>query len=191
MFFKMREQVADLRTFTEKTERRVSPAQPTGDEIATLRSRLGSFRDAVVKSTPASLALSVADLNHLLATTEGPNAMRDHTRIDAITDVIKFSVSLALNGPPFSGERFFLNGTLAARPERNVKHGIILQTKAVEVPGRTPSEGFTRLYLEANHLDGLLLEKLREDGANHVAETMRKVTAIRLEPGFVHLDYAP
>jgi hypothetical protein len=77
------------------------------------------------------------------------------------------------------------------KPVRHPEKGVILETLAVEVPGRELSAGFRAHYVQANHLDTLLMSGLRETTDKGVLEVLKQVTVVRLEPGKVVLDYAP
>lgn len=183
-------QVRDMRNFTDHAPQTIQPEAPTGEALADVRARVVAFGEAVkAKSAPAKLELSVADLNHLLSAQEPVNRLKDILKVEEITDSVKLKVALALNGIPMSGERLFLNGYINARPEVKSDTGLVLLTRSLEVPGKTVSEGFTASYLQANHVDGLILDELRkEDKINAI---LTKISIVRCEPGKVVLEYTP
>ena len=117
------------------------------------------------------------------------NRLQDIARVEAITDVIRVKVALALNGIPFTGERLYLNGFISVRPDLKKDLGPVLLTRAIEVPGRTLTEGFTKTYLEANHLDSLALDEVRKDES--LKTLLGKITTLRCEPGQVIAEYVP
>ena len=47
---------------------------------------------------------------------------------------------------------------IAGSPALAKDTGLIFLTRSIEVPGRELTPGFTKTYLEANHLDGLALD---------------------------------
>jgi hypothetical protein len=182
-------QVREIRTFTDPTAQAISPLAPTGAQKNELQGRLTAFATAIGAKQAATLTLSVDDLNHLLAAQEPVNRLQDIARVEAITDVIRVKVALALNGIPFTGERLYLNGFISVRPDLKKDLGPILLTRAIEVPGRTLTEGFTKTYLEANHLDSLALDEVRKDES--LKPLLGKITTLRCEPGQVIAEYVP
>jgi len=182
-------QVREIRTFTDPTAQAISPLAPTGAQKSELQGRLTAFATAIGAKQAATLTLSVDDLNHLLAAQEPVNRLQDIARVEAITDVIRVKVALALNGIPFTGERLYLNGFISVRPDLKKDLGPVLLTRAIEVPGRTLTEGFTKTYLEANHLDSLALDEVRKDEG--LKTLLGKITTLRCEPGQVIAEYVP
>jgi hypothetical protein len=182
-------QVREIRTFTDPTAQAISPLAPTGAQKSELQGRLTAFATAIGAKQAATLTLSVDDLNHLLAAQEPVNRLQDIARVEAITDVIRVKVALALNGIPFTGERLYLNGFISVRPDLKKDLGPVLLTRAIEVPGRTLTEGFTKTYLEANHLDSLALDEVRKDES--LKPLLGKITTLRCEPGQVIAEYVP
>ena len=182
-------QVREIRTFTDPTAQAISPLAPTGAQKSELQGRLAAFATAIGAKQAASLTLSVDDLNHLLAAQEPVNRLQDIARVEAITDVIRVKVALALNGIPFTGERLYLNGFISVRPDLKKDLGPVLLTRAIEVPGRPLTEGFTKTYLEANHLDSLALDEVRKDEG--LKPLLGKITSLRCEPGQVIAEYVP
>lgn len=183
------EQVREVRRFTDPTAQAIAPAAPSGEELAALRARLQAFAAAVAAKQPAQIELSAADLNHLLAAQEPLSRLQDIAKVEEITDSLRVKVALALNGIPFSGERLYLNGFISVRPEIKKDSGLVLLTRSLEVPGRSLSEGFTKTYLEANHLDGLALDELRKD--QRLLAIFTKITAVRCQPGKLVAEYLP
>jgi hypothetical protein len=100
-------------------------------------------------------------------------------------------VSVAINGPPFSGEHLYLNGYADLTAEKSKDYGIKIATKNLTVPGRKVTEGFLTHYRENNHLDRLLMEGVRASKDPAVMEVLKKVTTVRLEDGAAVLEYAP
>ncbi len=182
-------QVREMRGFTDKTAQAIAPSAPSGKEKAALQARLREFATAVEGKQAAKLELTVADLNHLLAGQEPVSRLQDIAKVEEITDAIRVKVALALNGIPFSGERLYLNGFISVRPEVKQDSGLILLTRTIAVPGRELTPGFTKTYLEANHLDGLALDEVRKD--EKLKAILTKITAVRCEPGKVIVEYLP
>ena len=192
MVISMVRQVQELRTITDKEARLVTPRAASAVEIEGLRGRMREFGAGVAAKRAAVLELTVDDLNTLLAAEPQGMAMREFAGVEAITAAaIRFRVSLAMNGMPMSGERLYLNGFSEVKPMRHPEKGVILETVAVEVPGRELSPGFRAHYVQANHLDTLLMSGLRETTDKSVLEVLKQVTVVRLEAGKVVLDYAP
>jgi hypothetical protein len=182
-------QVREIRQFTGTKAQAISPLSPTGEEKSELLGRMKAFAAAMEGKQAATLTLSVPDLNHLLAVQEPLNRLQDIASVEEITDSIRVKVALALNGIPFSGERLYLNGFINVRPELKKDLGPVLLTRAIEVPGRTLTEGFTKTYLDANHLDGLALDEVRKDES--LKTLLSKITTLRCEPGKLIAEYAP
>ena len=145
--------------------------------------------------TRAELRLSPADLNNLLSTTPKLKGLREVVKVTGITDVLQLEVSLAMNGVPFLGQRYYLNGVATAGVEKQNEKGLMLNTKSVEIAQPTEkrhvSEGFLKTYREHNPLDNLILDEVRNDTSNRLVDTLKATTALRLEGGMVVLDYAP
>ena len=182
-------QVREMRGFTDKTAQAMVPLQPDAAALTELRGRLSAFADAVKAKTASALTLTDADLNHLLASQEPVNRLQDIMRVEEITDVIRLRVALAINGIPFTGERLYLNGFINARPEVRSDSGLVLLTRALDVPGREVSDGFRSRYLEANHVDGLVFDEVRKNA--EWKAVLDNVTAVRAEPGKVIVEYVP
>ena len=189
MVWHLRGQVREMRGFTDPMAQAIAPTAPGAAEKTALLDRLKAFAAAIDAKQPAKLELSVIDLNHLLAAQEPLNRLQDIAKVEEITDSIRVKVALALNGIPFSGERLYLNGFIHVRPELKKDTGLILLTRAIEVPGRTLTPGFTQTYLDANHLDGLALDEIRKDA--RLTTLLTKLTAVRCEPGKVIAEYLP
>ena len=182
-------QVKEVRSFTDPTAQVIAPSAPSGEELAALRARLQAFAIAIEAKQAAQLELSVADLNHLLAAQDPINRLQDIAKVEDISDVLRVKVALALNGIPFSGERLYLNGFISVRPEIKSDSGLVLLTRTLEVPGRNLSPGFTKTYLEANHLDGLALDPLRKD--QRLQTILSKITSVRCQPGKLIAEFLP
>ena len=182
-------QVKEMRGFTDSTAQVIAPTAPSGEEKAALQLRLQTFAAAIDAKQPAKLELTAADLNHLLAAQEPVSRLQDIAKVEEITDVIRVKVALAINGIPFSGERLYLNGFIHVRPELKKDTGLVLLTRAIDVPGRELTPGFTKAYLEANHLDGLALDEVRKD--DKLKTYLTKLTAIRCEASKVIAEYLP
>ncbi|MDB6072102.1 MAG: hypothetical protein JWL81_3273 [Verrucomicrobiales bacterium] len=189
MIWNLTRQVKEIRTFADPVAQAIAPQAPTGEEKAALQARLKAFADAIDAKQKAALELTVADLNHLLASQEPVSRLQDIAKVEEITDSIRVKVALALNGIPFSGERLYLNGFILARPELQKDIGLMLLTRDLEVPGKTLTPGFKKTYLDANHLDGLALDEVRKN--DKVKTWLSKITAIRCEAGRVIAEYIP
>lgn len=189
MVWHLYSQVKEIRGFTDSTAQAISPTAPSAGESAALQSRLTAFATAIEARQAATLELTVADLNHLLAGQKPVNRLQDIAKVEEITDAIRVRVALAINGIPFTGERLYLNGFINVRPEMRKDTGLILLTRTIEVPGRQLTPGFTQTYLEANHLDGLALDEVRKD--NKLSTIMAKITTVRCEGGKVIAEYLP
>ncbi len=195
MAWSLKRQLADIRTFAELKAKPVTAAQPGAEEITALQSRLTAYAEAVKAGTKAELKLSAADLNALIATVEKLKGLKEVLKVAAITDVLNFEVSVAMNGVPFMSQRYFLNGIATATIEKQSEKGAMLNTKSIEVHNPTAerkvSEGFLKTYREHNPLDSLVLDEVRNDKSNRLVEILKATTALRLAEGMLVLDYAP
>ena len=189
MLWHLMGQVKEMRSFTDPTAQAIQPTAPSGEEKAALQSRMKAFAAAINAKQQAKLELSAADLNHLIAAQEPVSRLQDIAKVEEITDLIRVKVALALNGIPFSGERMYLNGFINVRPEVKKDTGVVLLTRSLEVPGRSLTPGFTKTYLDANHLDGLAMDEVRKDAT--LKATLAKITSIRCEPGKVVVEFLP
>jgi hypothetical protein len=117
--------------------------------------------------------------------------MKESARVESIGQNLRVQISTPLNGVPFSGDRYYLNGFADLSPEKHADLGIQLQTRDLTVPGKTVTEGFLRIYKEQNPLDALLLENVRGSSNTSILEVMKKLTTVRLEPGAAILEYSP
>ena len=189
MVWHLYSQVKEMRGFTDPTAQAMAPSAPSGEEKAALQGRLQAFAAAMEAKQAAKLELTVADLNHLLAGQEPVSRLQDIAKVEEITDAIRVKVALAINGIPFTGERLYLNGFISVRPEIRKDTGLIFLTRTIEVPGRELTPGFTKTYLEANHLDGLALDDVRKD--EQLKTILSKITTVRCEAGKVIAEYLP
>ena len=195
MLFSMKRQLDDIRSFADEKPVPVLAAQPTAEEVTALQGRLTAYADAVKAGTKADLRLSPVDLNNLIATTPKLKGLREVVKVTGITDALQFQVSLAMNGVPFLGQRYYLNGVASATLEKQNEKGAMLNTKSVEIAQPTEtrrvSEGFLKTYREHNPLDGLILDEVRNDATTRFVEILKATTALRLEAGQIVLDFAP
>ena len=191
MIYSLFRQVKEIRTFADSAAKPVAAARPTGEELSALRARLAAISTAVAGKTAASLRLSAADLNALLATEEPLAGMKESALVEEISpEGIRLRISVGMNGVPFSGERFWLNGLADIAPATQKEKGILLATKNLSVPGKTVSEGFIQHYKQNGHLDTLLMAPYRTEGSA-VLDLLKKITAVRTEAGAVIVDFAP
>ena len=191
MVFSLFRQVREIRTFADTSAKPIVAAQPKAEEIAGLRARLAAFSEAIGKKEKATLRLSAADLNTLLATEEPLAGMKASALVEDISqEAVRLLVSLQINGVPFSGEHFWLNGTATVAPAVHKTKGILLNTQSLAVPGKTVTDGFLQHYKENGHLDTLLLAPYRKEGSA-VLGLMQKLTTVRLEAGAVVAEFVP
>jgi hypothetical protein len=191
MIWKLFAQLNEIRTFADTTAKPVATAQPGAEQISALRARINEFGAATGRGEKASLRLSIDDLNTLLASEEQAKHMKQNAKVDSIGETVRLQVSLAINGVPFTGELLYLNGYADLLPEIHEEKGIQLLTKNLTVPGKVVSEGFLNLYKENNPLDSLLMDELRKSRDPAIMTILKKLTTVRLEPGFAVLEYAP
>lgn len=191
MIWTLNGQLKEIRQFTDTEAKPVATAQPAAEQITGLRSRMDAFGAAVGRQEKASIRLSVEDLNTLLATAEETSAMKQNAKVESIGDAVQVQISVAMNGAPFSGERLYLNGLAGLAPEKHSELGIKVLTRSLTIPGKKVSDGFLSHYKENNHLDTLLLDGLRNSKNPAVMEVLKKLTAVRLEPGAVILEFVP
>lgn len=184
-------QMREIRSFADTTAKPVSPAQPSADQIAAVRTRIKEFGAAVGRKEKASLSLTADDLNTLLSAEDALRGMRENAKVESIADTVKVQISVALNGVPFSGERYYINGTADITPVVDNDKGLKIRTVNLTVPGKTVTDGFLNQYKEHGHLDTLFLDPTREGKDASIPDTMKKITTARLEAGAVILEYAP
>ena len=191
MVFSLVRQVREIRTFADASAKPVTPAQPAAEEITSLRARLAAFSEAVGKKEKASLRLTAADLNTLLATEEPLAGLKESALVEDISpESIRLRISVAVNGMPFSGERLWINGSAEVTPSIQKSKGVALATKSLAIPGKTVTEGFLQHYKDNGHLDTLLLEPYRKEDSSVLA-LMKKLTTVRSEAGAVVAEFAP
>jgi hypothetical protein len=190
-FYSAYRQVQEIRSFADTSAKPLTPAQPTGEELTALRARLSEFSAAVGRKEKAVLKLNEADLNAILSGEEPLSGVKTSVKVTGITpEFVRLSVSLALNGMPFSGERFWINGEAEILPAKRDAKGVFLSTRNLTIPGKSITEGFLHHYKEHGHLDALLLDPYRAEGSA-VLDLMKKLTTVRLEAGAVIAEYVP
>ncbi len=184
-------QLKEIRAFADTSAKFVSPAQPSAEQITALRARIKEFGAAVGRREKASLRLTADDLNTLLSAEDALRGMRENAKVESIGETVKVQISVGINGVPFTGERYYINGTADITPIADKDKGLKIRTVNLTVPGKTVSDGFLSHYKEHGHLDTLLLDPVRENKDPSIPETMQKITTARLEGGAVVLEYAP
>jgi len=129
----------------------VEPLEPRAAELAALAARLNDFHHQLAGNERATLALTSAELNLVIAAYEPFKDLRGTMRVTAIADgVMRLAISFRLNGKPrlarhdepgwISSDPRFLNGTLVARPAL-LNHEPVLTLDTIEVPGtKVPRE---------------------------------------------------
>lgn len=184
-------QLKEIRKFADTEARLVVPAQPGAELLTELRGRINEFGAAVGRGEKAALRLTVEDLNALLAAEEEARPMRENARVESIGDAVKLQVSLAINGVPFSGERLYINGDAEISPVVDKDNGIKLRTSTLTVPGKSVPDSFLSHYKDHGHLDALLMDPVRNSKNLALMEVIKKLTAVRLEPGAAVLEFVP
>ncbi|MFT3991553.1 MAG: hypothetical protein QM680_09085 [Luteolibacter sp.] len=142
-------QANEISKFTEPRPQPVAVTSTIGKEaeIQSLNSRLEAFHQQLEKDEPATLALSVDDLNLAIAAYGPFSELRGTFRVEEITPkFIRIALSYKMNGKPRftkNGEQGlvtsdfqYLNGTLIARPWLE-KDEVSLRIDEVRVPGKT------------------------------------------------------
>jgi len=184
-------QLKEIRKFADTEARPVVPAQPAGEALTELRAMINKFGEAVGRGEKAVLRLTVDELNALLAAEEEARPMRENAKVESIGDSVKLRVSLALNGVPFSGERLYINGFAEISPVVDKDNGIKLRISTLTVPRKTVPDSFLSHYKEHGHLDTLLMDPVRTSRNPALMEVIKKLTAVRLEPGAAVLEFVP
>lgn len=190
MFYKMRQQVVDMRSFMETEQMAIPAAQPTAEEITGLHGKLAAFAAEVKAQRPATLELMPADLNVLIATEDKLQPFRTVIRFDRVDQHLTAQVSEAHNGVPLTGERLFLNGEMDFSLRKDSKTGVVLQVEAIRPRGgKMVTEGYFKAYAAAQYFDKQLLDPMREKP--EVSETLRRLTTVRLANGRIIAEFSP
>lgn len=123
-------------------------------ELEQLTARLNEFADASGQATtPVKLELSADDLNLAIAAFDEFKELQGTFFIEKIENgKLHIQISETLNGPPMSGEFYYLNGTLVAEPQL-IDNEVILEIDRVEVPNREVPSGFLNSYSPRRLLD--------------------------------------
>lgn len=191
MVWKLFAQVREMRTFTDASAKLVSPAQPKEEQISALRARISAFGAAVGRKEKTELRLTVEDLNTLLASEDTIRSMRENAKVESIGETVHVQFSQMMNAIPFSDEKLFLNGTLEIAPVIEKDKGLKIRTVNLTVPGKTVTKGFLDIYKDNSPPDRLLLDPVRESKDPAIADTLKKITNARLEPGAAVLEFVP
>lgn len=191
MIWALYAQLREIRTFADTSAKPLAYAQPADEVKKSLTDRINAFGAAVGRKEKAALRLTVEDLNNLIATHDTVKGMKESAKVESIGNNIRLQVSIPMNGVPFSDEHYFLNGCVELSAELHKDLGIQLQTRILEIPGKTVTEGFLTRYKELNPIDSLLMDNLRGSKEPAIMEVLKKLTTVRLEPGAAVLEYAP
>ena len=191
MIWTMYAQLREIRTFADTSAKPVTYSQPSEQEKQTLEAKINAFGAAVGRKESASLRLTVEELNALIVSQDATKGMKESAKVESIAQNVRLQISVPINGVPFTGEHYYLNGFVEVSPEKDKEKGLLLQTRELIIPGKTVTEGFLGKYKEMNPLDSLLMDNVRQSKNTAIMEVLKKVTTLRLEPGAAILEYAP
>jgi hypothetical protein len=179
--------------FTASAPVDITPQDITEAERDAVLDKLQAFRDSVAAKTAAEFSLNLEELNALLSlerfSDNKVSTVLQVVRID--DDAIHAKISFPLNSFP-PGTFRYLNGTLLADPVINKKAGLVLNTKDIQVPGKTVAAGFLQRYQQDGYLDQMLIEPFRdEDKGTEIADVLKAIDSVKIENGSIVIGYTP
>ena len=186
-FYAGYQQTKQVETFTAPEAQTWTQPVVAPEALAALQTRLAAYGQAVEQKQPATLTLSIADLNALLAADPTLESVRRHLQMKAIGTHMVAQISFPMNR--LFGDQRFLNGEIEFTPIIKPTSGIALQTDRISVPGKTVTEEFVRLYREMNFLDDMLLKGFREHPT--LGPAFKQTTGVTLADGTVVVSYTP
>lgn len=162
------QQSKEIGTFTVPDPAPLPENKPTDEQKATLKMKLNTFAEVANNGKPVALALTVEDLNTIIALA-GEAGVADYrgmvwfTGMDTGTKMLKADIVWKMNNLPFveAADRF-LAGHATFKPV--IENGALeLHIETLEVPGKTVSEGFMR---QLRNWPWLNLAKLKDEVKN-------------------------
>ena len=163
-------------------------------ELNHLAERLETFRQQLVSDSPASLVLSVDELNIAIAAFDAFKELRKTFHILEIQNgKLRIAISFPLNGKPrlahegepgwIASDSRFLNGVLVARPQL-LKREVVLSLDAIEVTGKQVASGFIDLMSPYRITERYLLDPV-------LGPAMAKLTRVEIIDGKLILSRNP
>ena len=163
-------------------------------ELNQLAERIESFRQQLAGNDEASLILSAADLNLVIATYDLCKELRGTFRVTSIDrEAMHIAISFPLNGRPrfahedepgwIASDQRFLNGTMVAKPNL-LKHEVVLSIENINVPGKK---------VAAEFIDQMSPYRITERYLTHpiIGPAMAKLTRVRLKDDKLILTRKP
>jgi hypothetical protein len=163
-------------------------------ELNQLAERIESFRQQLAGNDEASLILSAADLNLIIATYDLCKELRCTFRVTSIDrEAMHIAISFPLNGRPrfahegepgwIASDQRFLNGTMVAKPNL-LKHEVVLSIENIDVPGKK---------VAAEFIDQMSPYRITERYLTHpnIGPAMAKLTRVSLEDDKLVLTRKP
>ena len=166
------QQNKEIGAFTVPDPAPLPENKPTDGQKATLKMKLNTFAEVANNGKPVALALTLEDLNTLLAVA-GETGVADYrgmvwfTGIDASAKMLKADIVWKMNNMPFvEAPDRFLAGHATFKPV--IENGALeLHIETLEVPGKTVSEGFMR---QLRNWPWLNLAKLKDEVRNPLSK---------------------
>ena len=172
----------------------VSSLDNKESELNQLAERIESFRQQLAGNDEASLILSAADLNLVIATYDLCKELRGTFRVTSIDrEAMHIAISFPLNGRPrfahedepgwIASDQRFLNATMVAKPNL-LKHEVVLSIENIDVPDKK---------VAAEFIDQMSPYRITERYLTHpiIGPAMAKLTRVRLEDDKLILTRKP
>jgi hypothetical protein len=173
-------QSSEIGTFTSADAPALAPLKIEAAEMARVKTKLDAFATVAGNGKPVTLTLTPDDLNAILvlAGEAGVADYRDMVRftgIDPGAQLLQADIRWKMNNLPFvNAPDRYLAGHATFKPV--IENGALeLHIEALEVPGKTVSEGFLR---QLRNWPWLNLAKLKDE----VKTPLSKVTRFEFTP---------
>ncbi len=185
-----------IRQFTEEKPRQIETTALIGNEpaLGKLRSEMLAFQTALDGNELASIKLSAADINLLIAADERFRDLRGTFRVEKIaSDAMHLTISFPLNGKPrftrdgesgiITSDMRYLNGTLIARPGLLKKEIVLRIEQITDTPSKVPEEFIGQMSPYR------ISERYLTDSV--IGPVMSKLTRVELSEGAVVFSRKP
>jgi len=163
-------QSGELAAFTDETPARLAVAEPAPATVEALGRRIQAFGAAATAGQPAELALTLEEVNTMLAGFPRLADVKPLLVIRRLGPEATFTADISFPMNSLPGRRRFLNGALDGRFGLHPEAGLFVSVLDVRVPGRTVPPGFIEVYQRGiipgknfGFLDDMLIRNFRED----------------------------
>ncbi len=139
-------QYSEMGKFTSPQALEIQPLTVTPETQAEVEAKLGRLREAMISGEAVRVGFDAAEVNALMAASEGAEQFRGTAYVKSISDAgMLVTMTQQLRRMPFSKNERFLNGDFLFRPELRARTiAFALQDLKTEVG--TPPDMFIKNY---------------------------------------------